>query len=219
MGQDVKGPDVRPPAGPVAKKPNGRAGEGGEAAARGPKPIVVKKYANRRLYHTGTSTYVTLEDLAVMVKRGEDFTVSDAKSGDDITRSVLAQIIFEQEAKEGQTLLPTTVLRQLIRFYGDQMQSLVPSYLEFSMTRLADEQQKFRDQMSRALGGDVFGVMQEQARANMAMFQEAFRLFTPFKPTAKPPEKPAEKPGESEEIEALKRELDAMRQRLDRMGR
>jgi polyhydroxyalkanoate synthesis repressor PhaR len=104
-------------------------------------PTVIKKYANRRLYHTGTSTYVTLEDLAGMVRQGEDFVVFDAKSGEEITRSVLTQIIFEQENKEGQNLLPVTVLRQLIRFYGDSLQALVPSYLEFSMANLAREQQ------------------------------------------------------------------------------
>ena len=97
------------------------------------KPTVIKKYANRRLYHTGTSTYVTLDDLAGMVKGGEDFVVFDAKTGEEITRSVLAQIIFEQEGKSGQNLLPITFLRQLIRYYGDSMQALVPSYLEFSL--------------------------------------------------------------------------------------
>src|SRR5918993_1901151 len=104
-------------------------------------PTVIKKYANRRLYHTGTSTYVTLEDLAQMVRAGEDFVVHDARSGEDLTRSVLTQIIFEQENKEGQNLLPVTFLRQLIRFYGDSLQSLVPSYLEFSMENLSREQQ------------------------------------------------------------------------------
>ena len=106
-------------------------------------PVTIKKYANRRLYNTGTSAYVTLEDLAKMVKHGDDFVVFDAKSGDDITRSVLAQIIFEQEGKNGQSLLPTTFLRQLIRFYGDSMQMLVPSYLEFSLDKLAKEKNGF----------------------------------------------------------------------------
>ena len=115
-------------------------------------PTVIKKYANRRLYHTGTSTYVTLEDLAGMVRNGEDFVVYDAKSGEDITRSVLTQIIFEQENKEGQNLLPVTFLRQLIRFYGDSLQALVPSYLEFSMENLSREQQKLREQMAQAFG-------------------------------------------------------------------
>ena len=120
-------------------------------------PITIKKYANRRLYNTGTSTYVTLEDLAVMVKSGEDFVVYDAKTGEDITRSVLAQIIFEQENKEGQSLLPIAFLRQLIRFYGDSMQMLVPRYLEVSIDSLTREQEKFREQMAQAFGGSGFG--------------------------------------------------------------
>lgn len=151
------------------------------------KPIVIKKYANRRLYNTGTSTYVTLEDLAVMVKNGDEFTVCDAKSGDDITRSVLAQIIFDQEGKEGQNLLPLAFLRQLIRFYGDSMQMLVPSYLEFSLDKLASEQNKFREQMASSMGGGtgmpaqhMFGAMEEQARKNMQMFSQALSLFNPF---------------------------------------
>src|ERR671925_2352063 len=110
--------------------------------AKSAEPITIKKYANRRLYNTGTSTYVTLEDLATMVKEGEDFVVYDAKSGEDITRSVLTQIIFEQENKEGQNLLPITFLRQLIRFYGDSMQKFVPSYLEVSLESFAREQEK-----------------------------------------------------------------------------
>src|SRR5919199_5536786 len=143
-------------------------------------PVVIKKYANRRLYHTGTSTYVTLEDLANMVRQGEDFVVYDAKSGEDITRSVLTQIIFEQENKEGQNLLPVTVLRQLIRFYGDSLQALVPSYLEFSMNNLSQEQQKLRDQMAQAFGPSAFQAMEEQVRKNMSFFTEAMRLFSPF---------------------------------------
>ena len=133
-------------------------------------PIKIKKYANRRLYNTGTSTYVTLEDLAVMVKAGEDFVVEDAKTGDDITRSVLAQIIFEQENKEGQSLLPITFLRQLIRFYGDSMQMLVPRYLEASIDTLTKEQGKFREQMAQAFGVSGFGPIEEQVRRNMEMF-------------------------------------------------
>ena len=144
-------------------------------------PTVIKKYANRRLYHTGTSTYVTLEDLATMVRNGEDFAVYDAKSGEEITRSVLTQIIFEQENKEGgQNLLPVTVLRQLIRFYGDSMQALVPSYLEFSMDNLSREQQKLRDQMAKAFGPSAFQAMEEQVRTNMSFFTEAMRMFSPF---------------------------------------
>src|SRR6476620_8828481 len=120
-------------------------------------PTTIKKYANRRLYNTGTSTYVTLEDLAAMVKSGEDFLVYDAKTGDDITRSVLAQIIFEQENKAGQNLLPATFLRQLIRFYGDSMQMLVPRFLEQSIDTFTKEQGKFREQMAQAFGVGGFG--------------------------------------------------------------
>ena len=152
------------------------------------KPTTIKKYANRRLYNTGTSAYVTLEDLAEMVKKGEDFEVVDAKTGEDITRSVLTQIIFEQEGKVGQAMLPVTFLRQLIRFYGDSMQVLVPSYLEFTLDKLTSEQQKFRDQFTNALGAtplaeptrQMFHQMDEQARKNMAIFRQALTMFNPF---------------------------------------
>jgi polyhydroxyalkanoate synthesis repressor PhaR len=176
-------------------------------------PIVIKKYANRRLYHTGTSTYVTLDDLAVMVKKGEEFLVSDAKTGDDITRSVLTQIIFELEGKEGQqTMLPVAFLRQLIGYYGDQMQGLVPSYLEHSMQHFTKEQQQLRDQMSKAMTGDVIGAMQDQARTNMTMFQDAFRLFNPFAAAQA-------KEAEGDDMEVMKRDLDAMRERMDKLGK
>src|SRR3954470_17813162 len=118
--------------------------------AKSTEPVTIKKYANRRLYNTGTSTYVTLEDLATMVKDGEDFVVYDAKTGEEITRSVLGQIIFEQENKEGQNLLPVTFLRQLIRFYGDSMQMVVPRFLEVSMDSLTRDQEKFRSHMAQA---------------------------------------------------------------------
>jgi polyhydroxyalkanoate synthesis repressor PhaR len=162
-------------------------------------PITIKKYANRRLYNTGTSAYVTLEDLAEMVKKGEDFVVFDAKSGEEITRSVLTQIIFEQEGKGGQSLLPITFLRQLIRFYGDSIQMLVPSYLEFTIDRLTSDQEKFRDQFANGLNGglgaasplgsplgmgsqtrQLFAPLEEQARKNMAMFTQALSMFSPF---------------------------------------
>src|SRR5690554_4308721 len=167
-------------------------------------PVTIKKYANRRLYNTGTSTYVTLEDLAVMVKAGEDFVVYDAKTGEDITRSVLAQIIFEQENKEGgQQLLPINFLRQLIRFYGDSMQMLVPRYLEVSIESLTREQEKFRQQMSQAFGGGAFGMMEDQARRNMQMFEKAFGMFAPF---ARQAGAGGEKSGEaSGDIDELKR--------------
>ena len=151
-------------------------------------PTIIKKYANRRLYNTGTSVYVTLEDLAQMVKNGEEFQVFDAKTNEDITRSVLAQIIFEQEAKEGQSLLPIDFLRNLIGFYGDSMQTLVPSYLQFSLEKFVAEQQKFREQVTSALGGNaapgaqMFAAMEEQTRKNMAMFHQALGVFAPFAP-------------------------------------
>jgi polyhydroxyalkanoate synthesis repressor PhaR len=181
-------------------------------------PVTIKKYANRRLYNTGTSTYVTLEDLAAMVKSGEDFVVYDAKTGEDITRSVLAQIIFEQENKEGQSLLPITFLRQLIRFYGDSMQMLVPRYLEQSMQSLTSQQDKFREQMAQAFGNVGFGPMEEQVRRNMEMFEKTFAMFAPFgRPQTKPaaPEKPA---SSGSDMDDLKRQLDEMQKRLDKMS-
>src|SRR5437899_5571547 len=135
--------------------------------AKPEEPIVIKKYANRRLYNTGTSTYVTLEDLACMVKNGEDFVVYDAKSSEDITRSVLTQIIFEQENKAGQNLLPITFLRQLIRFYGDSMQLMVPKYLEQSIDTLTREQEKFRKQLTNTFSGTPFAPLEAHVRRNM----------------------------------------------------
>ncbi len=156
--------------------------------AKSEEPITIKKYANRRLYNTGTSTYVTLEDLAVMVKAGEDFVVYDAKTGDDITRSVLAQIIFEQENKEGQNLLPINFLRQLIRFYGDSMQMMVPRFLEASIDSLTKEQEKFRGQLAQTFGGG-FGTFEEQVRRNTEMFERTFAMFAPFaRQGTQPPE-------------------------------
>jgi polyhydroxyalkanoate synthesis repressor PhaR len=182
-------------------------------------PVTIKKYANRRLYNTGTSTYVTLEDLATMVKAGSNFVVYDAKTGEDITRSVLAQIIFEQENKEGQSLLPITFLRQLIRFYGDSMQMLVPHYLEVSIDNLTREQGKFRDQMAQAFGVSGFGPLR-----NMEMFQRTFgAMFAPFArregqaaapSTAAEPEKPARG---GDDMEDLKKRMEEMQKRLDRL--
>lgn len=143
--------------------------------------IVIKKYANRRLYNTGSSSYVTLEHLREMVKEGVDFVVYDAKTNDDITRSVLGQIIFEEEGR-GQNLLPIQFLRQLIGFYGDQMQSLVPSYLEMSLNAFAQQQEKMREQfgMSAFNTTDSYGAFQDQVRQNMAIFDRAMKMFTPF---------------------------------------
>lgn len=191
-----------------------------EATTKATEPIEIKKYANRRLYNTGTSAYVTLEDLAAMVKSGEDFIVHDAKSGEDITRSVLTQIIFEQEGKQGQNLLPITFLRQLIRFYGDSMQMLVPRYLEVSIESLTREQEKFRQQMAQAFGVSPFGALEDQVRRNMEMFERAFAMFTPFARRegqdggAAEPEKSA---GKSGEIDNLKRQLDEMQKKVDKL--
>lgn len=201
------------------------------------KPTVIKKYANRRLYDTGTSTYVTLEDLAAMVKRGEDFVVCDAKSGEDITRPVLTQIIFEQEGKDGQSLLPIAFLRQLIRFYGDSMQMLVPSYLEFSIDKLTKEQQKFRDQVTSALPAagpfaeptrQAFQAMEEQTRKNMAVFRQALTMFNPFGlptdgvtgttgPSLDEHEGVAKEGGA--DVAELKRQLDELNKRIDNLSK
>src|SRR5262244_2048985 len=187
-------------------------------------PVTIKKYANRRLYNTGTSTYVTLEDLAAMVKAGEDFIVHDAKTGEDITRQVLAQIIFEQENKEGQSLLPIAFLRQLIRFYGDSMQMLVPRYLEVSIDSFTREQEKFREHMAQAFGGSPFGALEEQVRRNMEMFERAFAMFAPFarrEGQATEPEKPSSGAGAAgggAEIDDLKRQMEEMQKRLDRLS-
>ena len=185
-------------------------------------PVTIKKYANRRLYNTGTSTYVTLEDLAAMVKSGEDFVVYDAKTGEDITRSVLAQIIFEQENKEGQNLLPIAFLRQLIRFYGDSMQMLVPRYLEVSIESLTREQEKFRNQMAQAFGGSPFGALEETVRRNMEMFERAFAMFAPFakrENQATESEKPPRASGGGGgDIDELKRQMEEMQRRLERLS-
>jgi polyhydroxyalkanoate synthesis repressor PhaR len=191
-------------------------------------PVTIKKYANRRLYNTGTSTYVTLEDLASMVKAGQDFVVYDAKTGEDITRSVLAQIIFEQENKEGQNLLPIKFLRQLIRFYGDSMQMLVPRYLEVSIESLTREQEKFRQQIAQAFGGTPFGALEEQARRNMEMFERAFAMFAPFGrrsgqaggEAGTEADKSAQPAGGNggDEIDDLKRQMEEMQKRLDRLS-
>jgi polyhydroxyalkanoate synthesis repressor PhaR len=186
--------------------------------------VVIKKYANRRLYNTSTSTYVTLDDLSVMVKSGTDFLVYDAKTGEDITRSVLTQIIFEEENK-GTNLLPINFLRQLIRFYGDSMQAFVPGFLEFSLENLGKEQEKFRTQLLDVWGGDAIKAMQDHAQRNMAMFGDAMKVFNPFAavlggavPGAPAPGKPAHPgsgTGSKDDLQALKDQLAAMQQKLD----
>ncbi|MGQ3354557.1 MAG: polyhydroxyalkanoate synthesis repressor PhaR [Phreatobacter sp.] len=194
-------------------------------------PVTIKKYANRRLYNTGTSTYVTLEDLASMVKAGEDFLVYDAKSGDDITRSVLTQIIFEQENKDGQNLLPVSFLRQLIRFYGDSMQLLVPRYLELSIDTLSKEQDRLRQQLSTAIGvNPLVAPFEQHIRRNMDLFEKAFTMFTPFarrddeagggeaKPAAEAAAAPAAAPAAGE-LDELKNQLSAMQKKIESLSR
>jgi polyhydroxyalkanoate synthesis repressor PhaR len=191
-------------------------------------PIVIKKYANRRLYNTGTSTYVTLEDLAEMVKKGEEFTVQDAKTGDDITHPVLTQIIFELENKDGQNMLPIPFLRQLISFYGDQMQMIVPSFLEQSMIAFSKEQERFREQMKGAFGKTPMDMMktpmkalEEQTRRNVEMFQNAMRMFTPFPSAggaAAAPAEPPKKEEKSDDLQELKAQIAAMQRKLDTMS-
>ncbi|MFD1746288.1 polyhydroxyalkanoate synthesis repressor PhaR [Rhizobium helianthi] len=187
--------------------------------------VVIKKYANRRLYNTGTSTYVTLEDLAQMVKRGEDFIVQDAKSGEDITHSVLTQIIFEQESKTGNTLLPISFLRQLISYYGDQMQMVVPTFLEHSMKTFADQQAQMREHMTRALGESPLTknlqmpmqMMEEQVRRNTDMFRQAMQMFSPFTAPASQPGE-AKKSADPRDLDELKEQLRSLQNRLDSMG-
>jgi polyhydroxyalkanoate synthesis repressor PhaR len=181
-----------------------------------PKPtVVIKKYANRRLYNTEASSYVTLEDLANMVRQGRDFVVYDAKSGDDITRGVLTQIIVEEEAK-GRSLLPTSFLRQLIGFYGDSLQSLVPRYLEFAMGSFSRQQEQMRVSVEQAMGGfnPLVGI-EEVGKQNLAMMERAMTLFSPF------PRKEGASGAqeESEDVAALKAELRQLRQQMAQMGK
>ena len=143
-------------------------------------PIIIKKYANRRLYNTAKSSYVTLDHLSHMVREGQDFVVNDAKSGQDITRSVLAQIIFEEEAK-GQTMLPANFLRQLIRLYGDTLQGFVPGYLEASMETFSRNQEQMREQVQKAFEANpALANFEALARSNMEWFENALRMFAPF---------------------------------------
>jgi polyhydroxyalkanoate synthesis repressor PhaR len=204
--------------------------EGGNdnSKAETPEKIVIKKYANRRLYNTAKSSYVTLDDLSKMVRAGQDFAVYDAKSGDDITRSVLTQIIFEEEAK-GQSMLPTNFLRQIISLYGDTLQGVVPSYLEASMETFAQNQERMRQAFSGNRGAGNFESM---ARGNMEWFEQAMRMFSPFgaapdgaaKPAGRPaePEPPkGEKPAAdlSQDLDQLQRQLAEMQAQLERLTR
>jgi polyhydroxyalkanoate synthesis repressor PhaR len=186
-----------------------------EIQASHPPPVVVKKYANRRLYNTESSSYITLDNLADMVRLGRDFVVYDAKTGDDITRSVLTQIIVEEEAK-GRALLPTGFLRQLIGFYGDSMQGLVPPYLDHAMTAFAQQQEQIRATMQRTMGNLFpFTNIEEMSRQNIAMMERALSLFTPFYHPPEPSTPQSPEDDAAQEIAALRAENERLRQELE----
>ncbi|MGF1619076.1 MAG: polyhydroxyalkanoate synthesis repressor PhaR [Rhodomicrobiaceae bacterium] len=204
-----------------------------EADAQPEKPvIVIKKYANRRLYNTDTSTYVTLDDLAEMVRAGDDFVVYDARTTEDLTHAVLTQIIVEQESKGQQNLLPIGFLRQLIRFYGNSIERLVPSYLEYSLDTLTRDQEQYRQQFANTFGGAAIEAMQEQTRKNLEIFQNALNMFAPFtafeqkKPgVTEPPknaapasaEKKADR-AQTDEIAELKTQLASIQLQLNKLA-
>jgi polyhydroxyalkanoate synthesis repressor PhaR len=186
--------------------------------------VVIKKYANRRLYNTRTSAYVTLEDLAAMVREGVDFVVYDAKTNDDLTRQILTQIIFEEESR-GEALLPVQFLRQLIGFYGGSMQGVLPSYLEMSLANFGRQQEQFAGQMSRAFGsGSGAALIEETAKANMAMFERAMQMFPAFgypRADASTPEAkteaapPAEAP---DALDEMRHQMEEMRRQIDKLA-
>ncbi len=192
----------------------------------GKEPIVVKKYANRRLYNTATSSYVTLEDLATMIKEGGDFVVYDAKTGEDITRSVLTQIIVEQEQK-GQNLLPISFLRQLISFYGDSMQFLVPGYLEQAMIAFAKNQEQMRDSLRATFGIFPFGQFEEMGKQNIALFERALKMLSPYAReagaaaanSAPAAGRDGKTEAEDPRLHRLEAQIDALRQQLEALGR
>jgi len=194
----------------------------------GGKPVVVKKYANRRLYNTATSSYVTLDDLATMIKGGGDFVVYDAKTGEDLTRSVLTQIIVEQEQK-GQNLLPISFLRQLISFYGDSMQVLVPGYLEQAMVQFARNQEQMRNSLRATFGIFPFGQFEEMGKQNMALFERTLRMLSPYGrdsmtggaagEAAPPAEKTETPPPQDPHLRRLEDQIEALRKQLDALGR
>jgi polyhydroxyalkanoate synthesis repressor PhaR len=189
-------------------------------------PVIVKKYANRRLYNTATSSYVTLDDLATLIKEGGDFIVHDAKTGEDLTRSVLTQIIVEQEQK-GQNLLPISFLRQLISFYGDSMQFLVPGYLEQAMVAFGRNQEQMRQSLRTTFGIFPFGQFEEMGKQNMALFDQALKMLSPHgrdakEPTEPPPSSPERKSapeGEDPRLRRLESQIEALREQLDALGR
>jgi polyhydroxyalkanoate synthesis repressor PhaR len=192
--------------------------------------VVIKKYANRRLYNTATSAYVTLEDLAQMVRQGTEFVVYDAKSNDDLTRQILTQIIFEEESR-GEALLPVQFLRQLIGFYGNSMQSVLPSYLEMSLDSFSRQQDQLRSQFTRAFSGTPGGTLMEEAvRQNLAMFERAMQMWPGMPGYGRAPEAQAAPPPEPEpaaeasassahSLDEMKRQMDEMRAQLDRLAK
>ncbi len=197
--------------------------------AKGSEAITIKKYANRRLYNTATSSYVTLDHLCKMVKDGVDFVVYDAKTGEDITRPVLTQIIVEEESK-GQNLLPISFLRQLIGFYGDNLQWMVPSYLEYTMAAFASNQDRMRQTMQdtmqetvqESIGGMFpFGNLEDMGKQNMALFESAMKTFSPFVPPAPEPEDgtgKAAKAEESDDLRSLKRQVDKLQKQIENLS-
>jgi polyhydroxyalkanoate synthesis repressor PhaR len=200
-----------------------------EQPGGGAKPVVVKKYANRRLYNTSTSSYVTLEDLATMIKEGGDFVVYDAKTGEDLTRSVLTQIIVEQEQK-GQNLLPISFLRQLISFYGDSMQFLVPGYLEQAMVQFARNQEQMRNSLRATFGIFPFGQFEEMGKQNMALFEQTLRMLSPYgrdsmtgaagaDSAASPAQKTEPSAPQDPHLRRLEEQIEALRKQLEALGR
>lgn len=193
-----------------------------QAGAQTP-PVIIKKYANRRLYNTATSSYVTLDDLSRMVKEGREFVVNDAKTGEDITRAVLTQIIVEEEQK-GQNLLPISFLRQLIGLYGNQMQWLVPRYLEHAMATFARNQEQLRKSLQDAFGGLFpFGPLEEMGKQNLALFEKTMKMFSPFPaaPSAADKAHAAEKPEAPSEasLKELTEKLNALQQQIDALSK
>ena len=188
--------------------------------ASGDEPVTIKKYANRRLYNTATSSYVTLGNLAQMVKEGADFVVYDAKTGDDITRSVLTQIIVEEEGK-GNSLLPISFLRQLIGYYGDSLGGVVPRYLELSMECFARNQEQMRKHINDSMVNlSPFKQFEEMGQANMKLFQNAMEMFTPYaRATPKSDGNETPPPQPEDTITDLKAKLDAMQSQLDKLGK
>src|SRR5436190_12595676 len=195
----------------------------------GTKQVVVKKYANRRLYNTATSSYVTLDDLATLIKEGGDFVVHDAKTGEDLTRSVLTQIIVEQEQK-GQNLLPISFLRQLISFYGDSMQFLVPGYLEQAMVAFARNQEQMRNSLRTTFGIFPFGQFEEMGKQNMALFERTLRMLSPYGrdgttggaaagDAPPPPEQPEASAPQDPHLRRLEEQIEALRKQLEALGR